>query len=76
MAPSSLFGSGGWGDGGGRVVDGGAAVLCLHAGSEGQSTRVPWSKHRSLKDSKRGASESLLHSCQLDGSGQIHCERV
>lgn len=73
MAPSSLFGSGGgMGDGGGRVVDGVAAVFCLHAGSGGQSTRVPWSKHRSLKDSKR-ASESLPHSRQLDGSEQNHC---
>lgn len=59
------------GDGGGRV----AAVHCLHAGSGGQSARVPWSKHRSLKDSKR-ASESLLHGRQLDGSEQIHREKV
>lgn len=63
------------GDGDCKVVKGGAAALCLHAGSGGQSTRVPWSKHRSLKDSKR-AGESLLHGRQLDGSGQIHGERV
>lgn len=49
---------------------GGAAALCLHAGSGGQRTRVPWSKHRSLKDSER-ASESWFHGRQLDGSGRF-----
>lgn len=45
-------------------MEGGTAALCLHVGSRGQCARVPWSKHRSLKDSK-GASESWLRSCQL-----------
>lgn len=64
----------GWGDGGSTVVNVGAAVLCLHVGSGGQSARVPWSKHRSLKDTER-AIESSFHGRQLDGSGQIHRER-
>lgn len=34
------------GDGSGRVVDGRAVVLCLHAGAEGQSARVLWSKRK------------------------------
>lgn len=63
------------GDGGGGGVDGGVAVLCLHAGSGGHSARVPWSKHRSLQDSKR-ANESLLHGRQRDRSGQICREQV
>lgn len=72
LLPYLVAEGGGWWR---RVVDGGAPVLCLHAGSGGQSARVPWSKHRSLKDSKR-MSESLLHSHQLDGLGKIHRERV
>lgn len=55
VALFSLFGSGGWGCGDGRVVDVEAAVLCLQAGSGCQSAKVPWSKHRSLKDSKRAS---------------------
>lgn len=55
---------GGWQRGSGRVV------FCLHVGSPGQCAREPWSKHRSLKDSK-GASESSLHNRQLVRSGQI-----
>lgn len=36
---------------------------------------MPWSKHRSLKDSKR-AGESLLRGRQRDGSAKIQREGV
>lgn len=64
----------GWGRAASELGKGGEAVLCLHAGSWGRCARVPWSKHRSLKDSK-GAGESSLQSRQPGGSGLIPQER-